>query len=500
MQILLPHITAAKEPEKALLKWAQARRWEPAILERIAQTYNQLKTLNVLDKSASVEDRGRTFPILDVPGMLSEYVTHHPVSDNSSASSAWFDSIGPAGVKLAADASVQYYDQAPNWLGDLTGKSLDVEAMPMKKEAAAPKQTYWEVRPQLKKLAHEIRTLTTLKLEAGSQILASFSKLAKMMESKNIPLVDVLQDTKVILRENSEPVLSRFTTYCKTAGLVRGDLTIPEDTRILGQDRHNIDSEVKSASDNIGLILAYEQLQKELATEHKAKMAAFDSDDFDSGVSQAIDADKEELEYSDPSTTGTDGEPLDPFIMRRRAETAELTRSEKAREDGGTKPEDDAKKKIPANTPTPSAPSKGETGGLSRGGVAGSALSKLESGRDRMVKDVMSVSADRAQQHKGLRFAVKNDLVARTTLARLLLNDPILSKANPRSVISLYNTIRKANPAVAADPNLLSITLREAVAQDGLALHEYKQLLDSTANNKPSDKNKPSVNVNFLGI
>ena len=64
-----------------------------------------------------------------------------------------------------------------------------------------------------------------------------------------------------------------------------------------------------------------------------------------------------------------------------------------------------------------------------------------------------------------------------TELQRLLLTDPIVGEADPDTVVSLYNTLAKANPEIVKDKNLLRFALREALQYDAVPLHTYKDLI-----------------------
>jgi hypothetical protein len=73
---------------------------------------------------------------------------------------------------------------------------------------------------------------------------------------------------------------------------------------------------------------------------------------------------------------------------------------------------------------------------------------------------------------------VAADDVGRVTeLQRLLLTDPIIGEADPDTVVSLYNTLSRANPDIVKDKNLLRFALREALQYDAVPLHTYKDLI-----------------------
>lgn len=92
----------------------------------------------------------------------------------------------------------------------------------------------------------------------------------------------------------------------------------------------------------------------------------------------------------------------------------------------------------------------------------------------------------RNTKQKNVDMAV-SDVSRVTTLQRMMLNDPIIGEADPETVVSLYNTLAKANPEVAADPNLLRFALREALQYDAVPLHTYKDLVSMGKDRAESD-------------
>lgn len=63
-------------------------------------------------------------------------------------------------------------------------------------------------------------------------------------------------------------------------------------------------------------------------------------------------------------------------------------------------------------------------------------------------------------------------------LQRLVLTDPIVSKADPTKVADIMNTIREANPEVAKNYNLAGLVVREALQYGSVPVSVYKDLLD----------------------
>lgn len=499
LQFLMPQLRDSSDPASVLLKRASSCGWTPAVLERIGQTLNQLKTLSIMDKAASVEARGQTFPILDVPSMLGKYVTWQPkVAFDESLSSAWFDDVGVDGIKLAS-SDVQSCDRAPNWVGQLAGTDYDPNAeVVAEKKAAEAAPTYWQIRPELRNIAREVSTLESMRHEAGSVVFDCIEKIARLVAyGDTTRALEIAQDIRMGLRDANTPVAIQFLQHCKQARAV-GDIGDETDRRVLGRDRYGVVPLAKQACEHLQLQQVYKTMQESLRQQFHQKVAAFDPDDFDTGVTDAINSDIEELDAASADATG---DPFDPAT--RHDPFAEYERGKQKKNEERERQElPDAETTVPTPAGSPAGVSPNLLKRLTDG--ASAATGKIEKGTSQALRDILLQHNSKLEQVNGIQGAVKSDLRARTTLARLLLNDPILAKVPAPKVISLFNTIRAANPDVAADPNLLTMALRDAVAQGGMQLHQYQQLLSATKDAPKSPKKTPlgdaGVTVNLLGI
>ena len=63
-----------------------------------------------------------------------------------------------------------------------------------------------------------------------------------------------------------------------------------------------------------------------------------------------------------------------------------------------------------------------------------------------------------------------------TNLQRLLVSDPVISKADPDTVARIYTTILNTSPHVASDPGLLHFQMREMLQYGGVPIDSAKQL------------------------
>jgi hypothetical protein len=64
-----------------------------------------------------------------------------------------------------------------------------------------------------------------------------------------------------------------------------------------------------------------------------------------------------------------------------------------------------------------------------------------------------------------------------TALENLMLNDSIISTADPNTVQDLHATISQLSPTVASDPVKLAPVLKEALQYDALPIQQIKDLL-----------------------
>lgn len=487
---MLPEMRQTGDPEAVLMKRASQLGWAPAILERAAQLFNQVKTLNVQRKAASAEERGKTFALVDVPDLLAKYSSTHPVQAPVSPLSGWW--FDEPGEKSAATKQAVYLDRAPDLLGQASGlpmPTVDVTADTRTKQASAePPQWQKQAakRAEFKLLDADIRSLNVAVAEDTGIMLNGFAKLASIAWDSGQVATEIAQDMRMLTGCDAT-FLEKFATLCRSKNL-KVDLEAP-DSRILGTDRHGIETIAKQAHTAYQSSMGLLELQQEL----RDKQAAIDLDDFadvEPGLDQeTIDRIAGDTPVFDAVTGGagtTGGGGGDPFVRPRRSDAEE--REVQDEEEADTTSSD--RKKSPSSTSTPTTTGKTPAEGGNVAGAVNSMFGAVNKGRDTYVKGLLSSTADRYRRQHGLEKKVGDDLKSRLILARLLLNDPILSKADPQMAASLFSSIRRANPAIASDPNLLAGALREAMAQDGILLHHYKQMLDTRPQAQEEAKKK----------
>lgn len=106
-----------------------------------------------------------------------------------------------------------------------------------------------------------------------------------------------------------------------------------------------------------------------------------------------------------------------------------------------------------------------------------SILGMLSAPADRLDSQ-MTRWLDTPRKNKALQRVddATQSVVHQHNLQKLLLTDPVISKADPAEVGSIFESIRRGSDDVASDINLLRFQLREALQYGGVPPDSYKQL------------------------
>lgn len=486
---VMPQIRASGDPEGTLLKYAADQNFPPAVLEKLAQVYNTAKTLHVMEKAASPEERGQAFPIIDTDALLAQYVDWEPVKAASVAAQWGNDATGwleMDTVKAASASGFFIEDDVPDLLGQAIGRQrLDLSIVPEQVKAAAASMV---------KKAHDVERelvmLTDVASEAVDRVRQLFEQ-RKIAAFQNPSLVgEMFLDVGVDHGAAGRHMLEQFSSYLKAAGIKQVPMEEYEEKRIIREDRHK-------AAAWLGEIL---DLRQQVATvalygEQHAKQAAVDPAVLAALRGKA----KPMIIPDDGDTIGAAAQGAEPISRTRppgsSAESPPREFDEADRSPGKSEaPEDRSSKKEPDAKKETSKPKLD--------------VSQLR-GRPAELKSTssqISQFADALYRQKRIQDSATDHLSAATIVQRLMLNDPILSAADPDEVVSQFNTIRKANPEIAGDANLLTFALREAVQYGGMPLHTYEQMLN-TRERKTEDKSEgkkapdsPRLNLNLMGI
>jgi hypothetical protein len=515
LSVLAPKLKAAESPEAVLVKYASDRNLSPAQLERIGQVYNIAKTLNFMDKSAN---RGDSFRVLDTNKMMSDFTSFKPKQEKEATNNTdwnnWFD------APLSKAASTSNPNDINSWI-DYTEKSAKIVeedgkytvysedgdkklSKPGTKEEAVKRLRQVEYFKKHKK-ANTVPNLLAMANDseyasAESSVTASLPKTAaeqiknelreetafrfEMETSKQI-MDDAAEEARKIASELLEmhrvnplpfAAMEHDAYYCSedTAGtksatefvanffkskgweLERHDFSkgMPK----LARDRHNILPLFNSLLDQLELhksaAVYVEELEKksvDTATESRRRNQADTSIDFpESGRGRRGDFESEDIDFPKEETG-------------RRLSIIDLISDNKG------KGQDKGKSNVDFNS------AKDITKGLVEMYDPHTYINKQT--KDYISSILKTPELSKVNKRQKSIDVAADDVGRVTELQRLLLTDPIVGEADPDTVVSLYNTLAKANPEIVKDKNLLRFALREALQYDAVPMHTYKDLI-----------------------
>jgi hypothetical protein len=497
LSVLAPKLKAAESPEAVLVKYASDRNLSPAQLERIGQVYNIAKTLNFMDKSAN---RGDSFRVLDTQKMMSDFTSFKPKQEKEATNNTdwnnWFDAplskaasnSNPADINSWIDATeksakiveedgkytvysedgskrlskpgtkaeavkrlrqVEYFKKhkKANTVPNLLAMANDSEYSSA--EAAAveslPKTAAEQIKNELREetaFRFEMETSKQIMDDAAEEARKIASELLEMHRVNPLPFAAMEHDAYYCSEDTvgTKAATEFVANFFKSKGweLERHDFSkgMPK----LARDRHNILPLFNSLLDQLELhksaavyVEALEKKSEEAATERRRRSeAAQRVDMFDNETSQ------------------------------RRPSVVDLVSGSNKSDDGaGSKGDLNEAKNIAKSLVSMYNPA-GYTNKQTQDYI-GNILKTPEPSRVNKRQKEVDVAVD--------------DVSRVTELQRLLLTDPIIGEADPDTVVSLYNTLAKANPEIVKDKNLLRFALREALQYDAVPLHTYKDLI-----------------------
>lgn len=502
---MLPQIKQASNPASAMLKYASERNLPPAVLEKLAHTFNTAKTLNVMKKATSDEARGQTFELIDTPRLLADYTTWEPPQ----AAGNGFDDDASGWLEMplakAASEQITVERRVPDLTGEACGdRRLDLSLVD---EPPPPVKKAAQIRPD--DARHELELLRGVIGEATWQLRDRYEE-QKSAALRNPRFVnDIYQDMQAVFGAVVHEPLAKFAHYLKGQHVSQEEI-VPDD-RMVAVDRHKAAAWMEDVLALTDLITGASGLGL-----HIAKEANISADDLAGNMRTWAGTDDPEsiLAAVQSATRVGESEPAIPVETVERSETPAAGPRE-------TPPEEAPAEEAPAETTaadtppseddtgtavgreTSKAPKK-PTGGKPKGGPPHRKVDpNLLSGQD-LISLVLTDRVNTMYQQQLAEDAAVDELKTSTVLQRLMLTDPILSQADPDQVISQFNTIRQTAPDIARDPNLLTFALREAVQYGGIPIHTYDQMLDTKYKKlKYDDKSKSQkqpINLSLLGI
>lgn len=508
LEALIPQ-GAKSNPENVIIKYASEQNLAPAQLERIAQMYNVAMTINFMNKSAS---RGDTFQLIDTESLMAKYTDHEDTPKSANIPAEWASWFEVSTMDKAASTFADGLSEMPDIVAmakgmqsggtvtfenDVAYPSLTLDSMwdSFRKESFdkyevdSVKILIEDSEDNFRKCANKIRDLLQIHGASFSQIANDTIKSANVGDATSV--VDQVAGYLNATRCNVT-----YELTAKSAGLIRDEFNA---ISIMEEAAQSLES-IKAARSYLDMYEkeAFQLGGDALDTLNKLQGGGSGNKPNKSGKSNKPkdNEGKEKKELKGPATSDSEEEEEARPSNHKNKDNDNKGKGKDSRGGGPGGP--------------PGGPPKGTES--SNNFIGSLAQDTMDSGKrilnpdtyfgdansfDGMLKNISPNKMNSTQRH--IDGAV-SDVANVTTLQRLLMTDPIISEADPNTVIQLYNTLQRANPEIASDPNVLRFALREAIQYDAIPMHTYKDFVETDQKRQQADKDRNEVTNNRYRI
>lgn len=469
---LVPEINQSGDPEGVLVKYASDNNLAPAELERLGQLFNTAKTLTFMKKAT--DNRGGNFAILDVPALIEKYTTYVPTKS--------------ANVKSASNPAPSHNVYK---LPDLKAILGEKEVIKFASNVETPTFDEHDVREGLMEIIKQAEAQEKVDDDAiMAQGLNDYihSETEKAWDGLRKLAFHVCTEpdtySKLHLDSSSREdgnalALSHLKDWM---GTYESHIPIQEPDAVkmasvkITRDTTGHLPLVDSLNETLRNISVAQEMIKEAAKKVKQPPIRFDDLELPDGPNDDPDFEDEDVEDVED---GPGGPPPPPPPDDPPNDKDEEAKRKRLQEDVDLDMELRGEElpswyKTPTEEPKDNAATKRllESSDALMDNISQKADTPIGWLVDKM-KSTPSADTKSMSRDKTLR-----ELQAAVTLQKAIVTDPILSESDPERVVSLYNSLYKANPDLMSDPNLALYTLREAVQYDGVTPHTFQQLAD----------------------
>ncbi len=416
---ILPQVRQGAAPEKVLLKFANAKNLSAGLLEGLGQLYNTAKTLSYLEKSAH---RGGTFPIIDVPELVKDYLVVH--------------------TKAATAAPVL---REASDLTEIFAEHFAPACLPetLEKSAAAPETgpSLWQ---QKESAAVHLDFVKQACFEAQEDVLGHQQRVHQMLRRHTLDtdFEQVEKDALFARGERMRPVLEKLASFLTQARWPIKRAADAGPNRLV-RDPHGFLPQLDRLQDALLLLETAEEMHKEAAN--------------------VMDALVTETRHTKPKAAP----PKSDAPSHKGGRGGASTQADKTQSPAGGSPPNAGKKPEP----------KGEGsffGGVNR--TADSLARPLLQRYSDMGQKAFAGINNQGQRHVDHTMEDTRHLAV---LQQLLSTDEVLAEADHEKVVDMYNTLRQNAPSLAGDANVARVILRSMVQHDGVSPFDLKGFLDT---------------------
>jgi hypothetical protein len=453
---LVPEIEK-KSAETVLLDYAEAENLPPAQLEKLAQVFNTLRTVDHIDKSASADDRGKSVDLVNVPVLVAGYIirtkqeksaaslksstSSHDVSRVDLMSAVRFDAPTISKAAAAPQAEVRRYssEEVENIFLDL---KVDAR-LSMEKLAG-------ELLGKLPRLADGRLDMQAACSDARAHCNTDMLRqsLDWLKSASVAPLAGIAMDTPLVKRAFA------ITGECGKLLTAFNEEFVTY--KLMSKLANSVEPKKEMTEEEINKLIESMEDPDEATTmlEEYIRAQGGDPADYDPGEAPEVE--------------------IPPYVKNNvPSESTPRTDATTTKDTTATTPA--AKERMSKVLNALSAPVRD----------AGKTLSDAASYAQNQVDRI--VSKDRTNKDQMRSDMDVEDIRRAIGIRRMIGTDPVLRESDPRDVLEIYNAIARTNPEIVYNMPALRLLLREAVSYEGLTLDSQKQLTDIRANASKSE-------------
>jgi hypothetical protein len=431
-----------------LLEHAERESLAPAQLQKIAQLVNTTAVVSHAERS---EDRGASFPLVDVPALVSEYIQQ----------------------EKSAGRRPSLVESGDDW------KSLDFSSMmrqdmyPQTEKAAAAVEeeeqgelNFEDLTPEQQKEAADVLYVdTALRMEEIFNVFkkkAAFGSLDIQRASRNARY----KCNSVWVKRAAEFLANNLKrdVIIDDQPLVKRSFEVQDpDADLLLElaDNIQIRDELRKVASGLNLL-------GDPTTDPGAV-----TDDEERPRKPGTTAEEDELKERMRAAI------KDEFDQKKEERAAERERNAPPKEDDAKVTRIESDYQDPDLSRLDSVIGGAASGVKEVGKSTADIVAGAASSADSALQQLVSGRTNKAQMD--LDNEVR-DIQRSIRVRRLIANDPILRDADPRQVLDIYNSVVALNPEIADNGPALTLILREATSYDGVTMDSQKMLTDVRKN------------------
>lgn len=475
LEQLIPDILKTGDPGAVLLKHASEKNLSPAQLTRLGQYYNIAKTHNHL-KKASSEDRGSSFPMVDVEDLEDKYTKR---SEFIKGAAEVFEAI-TEGVDKSASITVVKprtgnMRDIYNAVNDLT-PAANVAVFAAYPAARSASWGHLTKVAEEKKAIHD--EITATYMEAKDAINLVKKAFEDRVRTVGFDAFNRIELDICGLDDTMTPTFQKLAAYLVQRGLPlkRASADDLADTEgRLYKDTHQVFDLVKQASELFDVL------------DETIKVANMTEVFLPSGKPKA----NEMMENQLSSEARAALEDAGYYDNKPEGDIAEGG-------DAPAKPSQSGDIKSMVKSPSGSPIKEGvgsrilEALGRTATGVGDAALSPIRT----LTGDhgaIGKVAPSFLEASKKTRMGIDedaNDVQGLHNLHRIMNTDEIVSKADPDAVVAMTRELMRARPDILHDRFMLTMALREGLAYGAPPVNSVKTFMELNKLKYEGDKGK----------